>query len=199
MKIQRYPIENESPARLELRWSGLEAQVYFDGEHAATLDGAAGLKQGWSKDLEDGRKVEIRTVRRGGLPELSVLLNGEHVPSSPSHPDKILRTSSNALLALSAFMIGTGALGIWGRTWIEALFGIFYLIGAIFLRNRRRLGAAIIAIPLFVNLDILLFSAFSRQIDRRWFFDLALRIIFATFVVRSYQAARDSQLLNRAA
>lgn len=101
------------------------------------------------------------------------------------------------LLALSAFMIGTGLLGISGRTWIEAVFGVFYLIGALLLRGRRRLGTVVIAIPLFINLDFLLLSAIAGEADRGWVVDLVLCLLFLTFVVRSYQAARDSQLLRR--
>lgn len=68
MKIQRFPIENENPARLELRWDGLQPQVWFDGAHAATLDGPAGMKSGWWTTLADGRTLELRAIRRAGFP-----------------------------------------------------------------------------------------------------------------------------------
>lgn len=194
MRVQRFPIANEDPPRLELRWQGSEAHVYFDGAHAATLDGFAGLKRGWSTELEDGRRLELRTVRRAGFSELSVLVDGEHAPSSPSHPDRILRTSSNVLLVLSAFMIVTGLVGTWGRSWPEVVFGVFYLLGALLLRRGRRAGAAVIAVPMFIRLDLLLLIAITDGIDRQWAIDLGLTVIFASFVVRSYQAARDSRL-----
>ena len=76
MRIQKFPIDDENPARLELRWESIHPLVYFDGNHVATLEGASGMRQGWSTELEDGSRLEIRTVRRGGLPELSVLRMG---------------------------------------------------------------------------------------------------------------------------
>jgi hypothetical protein len=102
------------------------------------------------------------------------------------------------LLALSVFLLATGLLAMWGRHWIDAVFGATYLIAALLLRNRRRLGAAVAAIPLFIKLDLLLISAFTSGIDRAWAIDVALNLLFFTFVVRSYQAARDSQSLEHA-
>jgi hypothetical protein len=193
MKRQAFPLADESPARLELRWEGLQAQVWFDGVHVTTLEGAAGLKEGWSAQLEDGRRLEVRTVRRTAFPELSVMIDGWHVPSSPSHPEKMLRTSANTMLGVSAFLIVTGAGRLWNYNWLDALFGLFYLIGALLLRQRRRLGAAVIAIPLFLSLDFLALAVFMGQVDRAWVIRLAMNLLFVIFVVRAYQSARDSR------
>ena len=194
MKSQRFAIAGEDPPRLELRWDGLQAHVHFDGADVATLDGARGLRQGWSTQLEDGSRLEVRTVRRLLLPELAVLRNGQHVPSSPSHPERMLRSSSNALLLLSVFLLVTAIFsGGEGYAWLDILFSVLYFIGALLLRKGRRLGAAVIALPLFIRLDILLLAAFVQPIDRTWLIELALSVIFATFVIRSYQAASDSR------
>lgn len=197
MRTQRFPLAGETPPRLELRWKGSQARVYLDGNHETTIDGFAGMKRGWSKQLEDGRTIEVRTIRRGGFPELSVLLDGEHLPSSPSHPEKVLRTSSNVMLGLSAFVIFTGISDGWERAWLEIVFGVFYVIGALLLRSGRRLGAAVIAVPLFIRLDLLLLVAIFDRVDWSWFVDVALNLLFATFVVRSWQAARETQLLRQ--
>lgn len=125
-----------------------------------------------------------------------MLLDGQHVPSSPSHPHKMLRTSSNVLLAVSAFMMIAGFFGIWGRTWIEALFGIFYLVGALVLRSGRRLGAAITAVPLVINVALLIVVALAGEIEGAWVMDAVLCLLFTSFVVRAWQAARDSRLLT---
>jgi hypothetical protein len=110
---------------------GLQALVYLDGVHVATLDGAHGLKQGWSAQLEDGAQVEIRSIRRVLFPELSVLRNGQHVQSSPSHPDKMLRSSSNAMIILSVFLLGGAVMsGGQGYAWLDVLFSLLYFIGA---------------------------------------------------------------------
>jgi hypothetical protein len=195
VRTQRFPLDDEQPPRLELRWEGSRAQVFLDGTQQATLDGFAGLKKGWSSVLEDGSTLEVRTIRRAGFSELAVLRNGQHVRSSPSHPEKVLRTSSNVLLALSIFLLITGIAGMWGRNWIDVVFGAMYLIGALLLRNRRRLGAAVTAIPLFLKLDLLLIVAFAEGIDRAWGVDVFFSLLFFSFVVRSYQAARETQLL----
>jgi hypothetical protein len=194
MKVQRFAISGEDPPRLELRWEGLQAAVYLDGVHVTTLDGARGLKQGWSAQLEDGAQVEIRSVRRVLFPELSVLRNGKHVQSSPSHPDKMLRSSSNTMIILSVFLLGAAVMsGGQGYAWLDVLFSLLYFIGALLLRRGRRLGAAVIALPLFIRLDILLLALFVQPVDRMWLIELALSLLFATFVIRSYQAARDSR------
>src|ERR1700682_1811603 len=191
MRTQRFSLEGETPARLELRWEGTTAHVFLDGEHASSLMGPAGLRRGWSVRLQDGSTLEVRAIRRALFPELSILRNGRHVASAPSHPNRMLVASSTSLIALSAFMLIAGALGVWGRSWISALFGAIYLLGALVLRARRPLGAAIIAVPLFINLGFLAGSAMTAGIGRRWTFDFLLAVMFATFVLRSYQAARD--------
>jgi hypothetical protein len=195
MRIQAFPLNGESSARLELRWDGAKAQVYFDGAHAATLDGPSGFKKGWSTQLGDGSTLEVRSIRRVLFPELSILRNGEHVSSSPAHPDRMLKSSTNALFAVSIFLIVAGAFSLWGRHWIAAVFGLFYLAGALLLRKRYRIGAAVIALPVIIELDLLLLAAIGG-IDRRWVIDFLLNLFFLTFVVRSYQAARDSRSIH---
>lgn len=196
MSVRKFAIDAEDPPRLELRFEGQQIHVWLDGNQEATLDGWAGFKKGWSKTLDDGRTLEVRTVRRAGLPEFSVLVDGEHTASSPSHPDRVLRNSSNVLLALSAFMILTGFTGTLNGFWLDVVFGVIYLIGALLLRARRRVGAAVIAIPMFIRLDIYLIAAFTQGISRGWIIDVVLSLIFVSAVVRSYQAARDSQKLR---
>ena len=132
-------------------------------------------------------------MRRVLFPELSVLRNGLHVPSSPSHPDRMLRSSSNAILLVSAFLLVTAIFSSEGFAWLEILFSIFYIARGLLLRSGRRLGAVLISIPLFIRLDLLLLALFLQPVDRAWFIDLGLSLLFTTFVVRSYQAARDSR------
>jgi hypothetical protein len=48
---------------------------------------------------------------------------------------------------------------------------------------------------MLVELDLLIVLALRSGIGWRWAFDLLLTAISATFVVRSYQAARDSRRL----
>jgi hypothetical protein len=200
MRVQPFALGEEQPPRLELRWDGTQAHIFLDGAQTATLDGFSGLKKGWSTTLEDGSRLEVRTIRRPLFSELSVLRDGQHIRSSPSHPDRMLRSCSNVLLALSVFLLVAGIFGLWGRDWIDATFGGIYLGAAVLLRNRRRLGAAVAAVPLFIKLDFLLIEAFAAGIDRPWAIDLALNLLFATFVVRAYrayQAAHDSRSLQR--
>jgi hypothetical protein len=196
MRTQQFSLHGEIPARLELRWQGATANVYFDSKHVTSLHGSNGLRTGWSTLLEDGSTIEVRAIRRVLLPELSILRNCQHVASSPFHPDLVLVTSSNVLLAVSAFMLIAGTLGLWGRHWMTAVFGAVYLIGALVLRARRKLGAIIIAVPLFLEFAFLVWSAITAGVSGRWAVDLFLNLVFARFVVRSYQAAHDSRSLR---
>jgi len=197
MRVQPFALGEEQPPRLELRWEGTQAHIFLDGAQTATLDGFSGLKKGWSTTLEDGSRLEVRAIRRLLFSELSVLRDGQHIRSSPSHPDRMLRSCSNVLLALSVFLLVAGIFALWGRGWIDATFGGIYLGAAVLLRNRRRLGAAVAAVPLFIKLDFLRIRALAAGIDRPWAIDLALNLLFATFVVRAYQAAHDSRSLQR--
>lgn len=195
MRVQKFPIEGETVPRLELRWHGVTAHVYFDGAAVAELDGPSGLKRGWSTQLADGRTLEIRAIRRVLFRELSVLVNGEHVPSSPSHPDKMLRTCSNVLLIVSAFLILSGSVGVWDRNWADVAYGSFYLVGGLLLRSRRAIGAAVVAVPIVTDFCFFALTAVVSGIDTRWVVQLLLTLFFGTFVIRSYHAARDSQRL----
>jgi hypothetical protein len=196
MRIQHFPLQGESPARLQLHWDAGTAYVYLDGDRVAEILGLPGMRKGWSTVLEDGSSLEVRSIRRVVFPELSVLRNGRHLESSPSHPDVILRSSANVMFVVSALMIVTGVFGIWGRNWIAVLFGCFYLAGAFLLRARRRLGTALIAIPLFLDLDFLVLDALTTGLDRSFWITLAVNLMFATFVIRSYQAANESRQLR---
>jgi hypothetical protein len=98
------------------------------------------------------------------------------------------------MLILSVFLLAAAVMsGGEGYAWLDVLFSILYFVGALLLRKGRRLGAAVIALPLFIRLDILLLALFVQPVDRTWFIELALSLVFATFVIRSYQAARDSR------
>ena len=197
MKVHRFSLEGEDPPRLELRWENSQINVHLDGAQVATLDGFRGLKRGWSTTLEGGARLEVRTIRRVLFPELSILRDGYHVPSSPAHPDKMLRSSSNAILFLAAFFLVTALVPKSEYAWLDIVFSVCYLVGGLLLRKRRRLGAAVVAIPLFIRLDILLLAVFVQPLDRTWIVELLLSLLFATFVIRSYQAAQDSR--NQAA
>jgi hypothetical protein len=105
----------------------------------------------------------------------------------------MLRSSSNAILLVSAFLLVTAIFSSEGFAWLEILFSIFYIARGLLLRSGRRLGAVLISIPLFIRLDLLLLALFLQPVDRAWFIDLGLSLLFTTFVVRSYQAARDSR------
>lgn len=100
------------------------------------------------------------------------------------------------MLVVSAFVIVSGLFAFQDRGWLDVVFGVFYLAGALLLRNRRRLGAAIVAVPMFIRLDLLLLVVFVGQVDRGWWIDLVLSLIFLSFVVRAYQAARESRALH---
>lgn len=197
MRVQKFAIDEETPPRLELRWEGPQIHIHLDGANEATIDAISGLKEGWSKQLPDGRTLEVRTIRRRTLfRELSVLVDGEHTESSPSHPDRMLRSSANGMLVLSVFMIVSGFTGTMKGNWLDVVFGTFYLIGALLLRSRRRVGAVLIAIPMFLRLDLLAIAAWTGGISRNWIIELLLNLVFASYVLRSYQAARDSQKLR---
>jgi hypothetical protein len=195
MRIQRFAIQDETPARLELHYEGAQVRVHLDGAHVGTLDGWRGMKEGWSTTLDDGSTLEVRTIRRALFPELSILRNGQHVASSPSHPEKMLRSTVTAMFILSAIVIVRGARSFGAGGWLDVLFGVFYVAGALLLRKRRRLGALFISVPLFIGLDLLLLAAFVGEVDRQWGISLVANLIFVFFVTRAYQAARDSRAL----
>lgn len=65
MRIQKFPIDDENPARLELRWESVNPLVYFDGNHVATLEGASGMRQGWS--TEPFAAEDLRSCRSSGM------------------------------------------------------------------------------------------------------------------------------------
>ena len=196
MRIQRFSLDGEQPARLELRWEGSTAGVYLDGVHQSDLQGLAGLKEGWSTVLADGRHLELRAIYRVGLPELSVLLNGQHVASSPSHPMKILASASNALIGLSAFLIVAGIVGMWGRDWLSAAVGFFYLAGGLLIRKKFTAGIVFVAIPVVFGLLELVVGIYSGGFSGRWVTNLTLDLLFLTFIVRAVAAMRDARALE---
>ena len=78
------------------------------------MHGPRGLKAGWSTQLADGSTLEVRSIRRVLLHELTILRDGEHIASSPSHPDRMLSSSANTLIVVSIWMLIAGTFAIGG-------------------------------------------------------------------------------------
>jgi hypothetical protein len=165
----------------------------------ATLETSEDRKRGWTHTLDDGSTLEFRYIWRTGVREMAVLRNGQHVPSSPSHPHNVLRSSSNTMLFLCGIMIVTSLVGGGGDDWFRWVFFAFYASGALLLRMRKRLGAAVIGIPLFLDLDLIVLSALTTGVSTSWLITRVLGdFLFAHFVVRAYFAASDARKLPAA-
>lgn len=193
---RRFSIDGETPGRLEARFEGTKIYVWFDGVHQTTLETSEDRKRGWTHTLDDGSTLEFRFIWRTGVREMAVLRNGEHVASSPSHPHNVLRSSSNTLLFLCGIMIVTAILSS-NDDWFQWVFFAFYAAGAMLLRMRKRLGAAVIGIPLFLDLDLVVLAAFTMDVSASWIITRVLcDLLFVHFVVRAYLAANDARKLQ---
>lgn len=189
---KEYPLAGESPARLQLRFEQSKILILLDGVQQAVLSNAAERKRGWTTTLEDGSTLEYRWMRRLLLHEPAVLRNGKHIDSSPSHPAAMLRSASNGLFFLVALIIIPPFLRDARPDWLQWIFAAFYLIGAFLLRSGRRLGVALIALPLFIDLDLVVFAAITQSVAKSWLFTrVAGDLLFGQFAVRAYLAADD--------
>lgn len=190
MKIKDYPFEEGQPARLRIRYDGTAARIFFDGEEAAVLS-MPQLRKGWSRQLEDGSLLEVKTLRPALFPELAILRDGKHIESSPSHPERVLLRSSNTMLFVVAVII-VSMLRRGAFEWLVAGFAVLYSIGAWLLREGRRLGAAFILFPVFIELDLIAFSAITGTlVGRWWIYRVIADVLFTFFGIRAYKAANE--------
>ncbi len=195
MRSKDYPLGEEQPARLRIAFDGTAARIDFDGEEAAVL-GMPELRRGWSRQLEDGSTLEVKTIRRSLFPELAILRDGEHIASSPSHPATILRSSSNTMFLIAGIDV-LFALQSVPFDWFGAAGAAFFVIGALLLRNGRRLGAAVIALPLVLHLDVILLAAFTGSLMGRWYLTVISDVIIILYAIRGYMAANELRGYSR--
>lgn len=176
------------PARLQLHVQGKDIRIVLDGAPVATLHGLEEWKRGWGTTLADGRTLEVRTIRRLLLPELSVLVNGRDAIDSPSHPKAILRGTAQGLLfgsVLFAIMALSGR-----RTADVYSVGLEALqfAGALLLFRRLHFAVVLIAAALVGQIvaDYWLLVAPTRVL---W--SMVGQLVFAAILVRANMALRD--------
>jgi hypothetical protein len=192
MRSKDYPLDEGQPARLRIAFDGTAARIYFDGEEFGPFS-MPELRRGWSRQLEDGSTLEVKTIRRWIFPELAILRNGRHIASSPSHPLTVLRSSSNTMM----FIAGIDCLFAFQRgqlDWMALASVVLFVIGALLLRAKRRLGAAVIALPLFLELDLILLAILAGTPIDRWFLRVLGNAVLILFTIRAYRAANELRL-----
>lgn len=188
--VKKIRFADGEPERMLLTISGSNVHISLDGREVAALKGFAEMRQGWKATLDDGRIVEVRTVRRVLLPELSVLVDGRHAIDSPSSPRKMLRGSAEGLLIGGGIFALMTLTGRWSANAYSITLQALQIAGALLLFRRLYLGLVLVGVALAADLlviDIQLITAPSLRL--LWI--VAARILFIAFLVRAFIALRD--------
>jgi hypothetical protein len=161
MPTKSFALEKGGPERVEVQWRGnfKDFEVRLDGNLIGSFENAKELKTGKTFPLEDGSRLEVGLKPTGlGVPELTLLRNGQPLPGSATDPAQRVGAAAgmifvvaglNAILGLVALAFNVQflqSLGIGGASiFVGAIYGVLgYFV------KRQSFVALALAVGLFV-------------------------------------------------
>ena len=159
MTKQSYSFEPGGPKRLELSWKGFykNMTLKLDGMQIGEVPDSKTLAAGQEFRLVDGSIIKVQMVSNLAGTEIQVLRNGQPLPGSASNPETRIKTAVgiiffiaglNILIGLIATFASSDILDQIGVSWINLIFGAFFLVMGFLVRKHSKV-ALIISIVVF--------------------------------------------------
>jgi hypothetical protein len=201
MPSKIYYLNDDQTEILTAKW-GLfyrKFEIFYNGQSLGAVTGLGKLPNGTRYSLPDGRVVTAKLIRSQGLQELELLIDGQPIPGSGTHPLQRLKQAWYTLLFLGVLNIGLGLVAESGHVdllqqngigWGSLVEGVAFLALGWLGYSRRSVPALTTAFVLLVLDGIL--SLGSGFVDGHGpgFGGLFLRFFFCVMVFRGMQAAK---------
>ncbi len=180
--------------------------ITHDGTVIGQIPNAKELKKGQTFPLSNGRALLVQLKQEGFNPVLEVLLDGQPVPGSGTHPLEQVKTAENVLWFIAGFNILLGLLtelaqleflSALGLGWGAVLIGAVYVLLGFLVKKKQSLGALYAAIG-FLVLDMGLTVVHATETGANPISGLILKFIFLTKLfsgIKALKHIRSEELL----
>lgn len=199
MPLRKFALKEGEPRRLEVHWTGRwnDVNIRLDNQQIGNIPDQAALKEGREFSLKDGSRLKIQLVKRLAIPEFEILLNGQAIADSDTHPQKRMRTAAGLLFLIAGINIFIGFLaGVFHVELLRKLglgseliiFGLVYLALGFGTRkgSRAALGAGIF---LFALDGILSFIFVAQHSSNPPTASIVIRIFILVQLVTAFRSA----------
>lgn len=202
MPAKTYHLNDEQTDTLTTKWGMFfrNFELTHNGRPLGPALSPAELRRGQQYLLPDGRTVTAQLGRKQGVQEeVELLLDGQPVPGSSTHPHERIKQAWYTLLFLGVLNIGLGVLAQvidsdmlrqLGVDWVSIVIGILFLSLGWWGYSRRSALALYIAFGLFALVTVLSISAAASTGGSHNTGGLVVRFFFGLSLFRGAQAAR---------
>ena len=170
MTKRSYSFEPGGPKRLELSWKGFykNMTLKLDGIQIGEVPDSKTLTAGQEFRLVDGSIVKVQMVSNLAGTEIQVLRNGQPLPGSASNPETRVKTAAgliffiaglNILIGLIATFFNSDILYQIGVTWLNILFGVFFLVMGLLVRKRSKVALILSIVVFSLNAVLAIFGS----------------------------------------
>ncbi|GAB2941110.1 hypothetical protein GCM10027048_01950 [Hymenobacter coalescens] len=132
MPTKTYYLDSSQTGLVTVRWGWFWRNfTVSQGEQVVgQLRTANELKQGAAFTLADGRQLTARLREKVGSQQLELLLEGQPLPGSATHPGELLRQGLGVLLFLAVLNVALGLLAEIGQVEVLLQLGLGYASAA---------------------------------------------------------------------
>lgn len=161
------------PVKVTWGWNWRKLAVAFQGQEIGQFATTSQLKEGNTFALPDGRQLTVRLRTHMAQQQLEILLDGQPLPGTDTHPRQQFQQARYVLWFLAAVNIGLGLLAELGQ--IEVLLEFGMGLGTI-----------------LVGLSFLGFEWWARTRLTPWAFYAAIGLLVADMLATMILAANSS-------
>lgn len=196
----KYALEKGGPKRLEVSWKGNwnEITVRLDGNLIGSIADSEQLKEGKEFRLEDGTSLKVQLERKSIFPFISILKDGQPLPSPGPEPTKRLGFAYKVTFLIGGVNIVFGLIGSQFQTksWNIPVAGIWpvvigclFLVLAFFIMRRSMTALAIVVGILAI--DMVVAIIFRRDLPRVFLVaSVVFRILILLTMIQGFGAIK---------
>ena len=202
MPTKSYYLDEARTTLVQLKW-GLffrNVEVFYQGQSLGVVPSTDALRQGYAFALPTGQQLEVRLQRSQGLQEVALLLDGQPVPGSATHPRERLKQAWYTLLFIGGLNVVLGLVAALGQVevllgiglgWGSIFEGLFYLGLGWWGYSRQAPVAFGVALALFVLDGLFMLGSSIAAGGYPGIGGLFMRFFLGVFLYRGMQAARQ--------
>ncbi|WP_310395463.1 hypothetical protein [Hymenobacter sp.] len=183
-------------------------ELLYNGQSLGQVPNLNKEPNGTRYPLPDGRVLTARLIRSQGLQELELLLDGQPLPGSATHPRERLKQAWYTLLFVGGLNIVLGAAAGWyklpalerlGLGWESIIVGVIFLVLGWLGYTRRSILALTTALALFVLDSLLTLGGFFIEGRGPGLGGLFIRFFFGVMIFRGIKGAKQLRDEQKAA